>query len=142
MFKLNLKIAFRNLWKYKGYALINVAGLSIGLTGCLLIFIFLRYQLSFDRGYRNQDRIYRIVSSWNYPDGEFYSQGVPRPLAAAARVDFPDLEKVASIIMGDGIIRIRAAGGKAEIKEQARVFFTEAQFFDIIQKKWLAGAPH
>jgi len=142
MFKLNLKIAFRNLWKYKGYALINIAGLSVGLTGCLLIFIFLRYQLSFDKGYQNQERIYRIVSSWNYPDGEFYSQGVPRPLAAAARVDFPDLEKVAAIIAGDGIIKIRATAGKAELKEHTSVYYAEPQFFDILQKHWLAGEPN
>src|SRR5215217_8168638 len=142
MFKLNLKIALRNLWKYKGYTFINIAGLAIGLTGCLLIFIFLRYQLSFDKGYQNQERIYRIVSSWLYPDGEFYSQGVPRPLAGAARVDFPDLKKVAAIIAGDGIIKIPATGGKAEFKEHASVYYTEPQFFDILQKNWLAGEPN
>jgi putative ABC transport system permease protein len=142
MFKLNLKIAFRNLWKYKGYTLINVAGLSVGLTGCLLIFIFLRYQLSFDKGYENQDRIYRIVSSWTYPgEGEFYSKGVPRPLAAAVRNDFPQTEHVAAVQESGGIIRVAASAGRPELKESSSVFYVEPQFFNIVKINWLEGEP-
>lgn len=143
MFKLNLKIALRNLWKYKGYTFINVAGLSIGLAACLLIFIFLRYELSFDKGYENEDRIYRVVSSWTYPgESEFYSKGVPRPLAAAVRNDFPQIEQAAAIQESGGIIRIPATAGKAEIKEASRVYYVEPQFFDILKINWLDGEPH
>ncbi|RZJ78906.1 MAG: hypothetical protein EOO47_12395, partial [Flavobacterium sp.] len=66
MFKLNLKIALRNLWKNKGYTFINVIGLSIGMASCILIFLFIRYQLSFDEGVKNEDRIYRFVTDWKY----------------------------------------------------------------------------
>lgn len=142
MFRLNLKIALRNLWKYKGYTFINIAGLSIGLAACLLIFIFLRYQLSFDKGYENEDRIYRIVSSWTYPsEGEFYSKGVPRPLAAAVRNDFPQTEKVAAVQESGGIIKVSATAERPEVKESSSVFYVEPQFFDIIKIKWLEGEP-
>ncbi|ATP57092.1 ABC transporter permease [Pedobacter ginsengisoli] len=142
MFRLNLKIALRNLWKYKGYTFINIAGLAIGLAACLLIFIFLRYQTSFDKGYQNEDRIYRVVSSWTYPEGEFYSKGVPRPLAAAVRNDFHQMEKVAAIQEASGIIKVKATGSKPEIKETSRIYYTEPQFFDIIKVNWLDGEPH
>ncbi|TKC06501.1 FtsX-like permease family protein [Pedobacter polaris] len=143
MFKLNLKIALRNLWKYKGYTAINVFGLSIGLASCILIFIFVRYQTSFDQDYANGDRIYRVVSFWKYPDGnEFFSQGVPQPLPAAVRNDFSQFEKVAAIQQSGGIIKVRALPGKAEIKKSEQVFYAEPSFFEIFDYKWLAGNPN
>ncbi len=143
MFKLNLKIALRNLWKYKGYTAINIFGLSVGLASCILIFIFVNYELSYDKGYKNADRIYRVVSTWKYADGnDFYSQGVPRPLAPAMRNDFSQLEKVASIQQAGGIIKVRAQAGKAEIKTAEDVYYAEPSFFEIFDYQWLAGQPN
>lgn len=143
MFKLNLKIALRNLWKNKGYTLINILGLSIGMASCILIFIFIRYQMSYDKGYKNGDRIYRVVSNWKYADGnDFHSQGVPRPLAPAMRNDFSQyLEKVAPIQNSGGIIKINDANGKERLKTAEEVYYTEPDFFDIFDFKWLAGKP-
>ncbi|MCX2574808.1 ABC transporter permease [Pedobacter sandarakinus] len=140
MFKLNLKIALRNLWKYKGYTAINVFGLSIGLASCILIFIFIKYQLSFDQDYANEDRIYRVVSSWKYADGnEFKSSGVPLPLAPAMRNDFSELEQVAAIQQSEGIIKVNATSGKSEIKDSETVYYAEPSFFKIFNYSWLAG---
>lgn len=142
MFKLNLKIALRNLWKHKGYTTINIFGLSIGLASCILIFIFVRYQLSFDKDFKNADRIYRVVSTWDYQDGnDFYSQGVPRPLPAAMRNDFSQLEKVAAIQQSGGIIKVAAQAGRAEVKKNESVYYAEPEFFEIFDYTWLAGQP-
>lgn len=143
MFKLNLKIALRNLWKYKGYTAINVFGLSIGLASCILIFIFVRYETSYDKDFKNSDRIYRVVSEWKYPDGnEFYSQGVPLPLPSAMRNDFSQLEKIAAIQHTEGIIKVKAEGGKAEIKKTEDVYYSEPAFFEIFNYQWLTGNPN
>ncbi|MEE1944814.1 ABC transporter permease [Pedobacter sp. KR3-3] len=141
MFKLNLKIALRNLWKNKGYTLINILGLSIGMASCILIFIFINYQMSYDKGYKNGNRIYRVVSEWKYADGnDFYSQGVPRPLAPAVRNDFSQyLEKVSAIQGSGGIIKINDANGKERLKTAEDVLYIEPDFFDIFDFKWLAG---
>ncbi|MHA4896123.1 ABC transporter permease [Pedobacter sp. PWIIR3] len=141
MFRLNIKIALRNLWKYKGYTLINILGLSVGLAGCLLIFIFLNYQFGYDKGYENSDRIYRVVSSWKYVDGEFYSQGVPRPLVPAMRQDFAQFEKVAGVRKTGGIVRYLGDGTKAEVKKSEALFYAEPELFEILKLKWLAGTP-
>lgn len=143
MFKLNLKIALRNLWKYKGYTAINIFGLSVGLASCILIFIFVRYETSYDKDYVNSDRIYRVTSQWKYPDGnEFFSQGVPRPLAPAMRSDFSQFEKVAAIQQEGGIIKVRSQNGKPEIKTAEDVFYAEPSFFEIFDYKWLSGNPN
>jgi predicted permease len=141
MFKLNLKIALRNLWKYKGYTLINIAGLSIGMASCILIFIFIRYQMSFDQQFRHKDRIFRVVSYWKYADGEEYQRGVPIPLMPALRNDFAQMEQVAPLQRGGGIIRVKDDSGREKIKEAVTLFYVEPQFFKIFDYKWLQGNP-
>ncbi|WP_316749792.1 ABC transporter permease [Pedobacter gandavensis] len=164
MFRLNLKIALRNLWKYKGYTAINIVGLAIGLASCLLIFLFLRFQTSFDNSYDKQDRIYRVVSSWTYPDGVNFSNGVPAPLAPALRNDFSQLEQVAAVRSTRGVVLAKgtypvanassenpeekpgngasaATGGNTDVKRKEQLYYVEPQFFDIFNIEWLSGKP-
>lgn len=142
MFKLNLKIALRNLWKYKGYTAINIFGLSVGLASCILIFIFVNYEAGYDKGFKNSERIFRIVSQWKYNDGnDFYSQGVPIPLTPAVKNDFSQFEKVAAIQQSDGIIKVRSQNGKPELKVSENVYYAEPSFFEIFNHKWLSGNP-
>lgn len=141
MFKLNLKIALRNLWKHKVYTFINVAGLSVGMAGCILIFIFIRYQLSYDDDFSNKDRIYRVVSNWKYKSGTDASQGVPIPLAAAIRNDIPQLEKVAAIQRASGVLAALDQTGQLKFKDYEAAYFAQPEFFEIINFNWLSGDP-
>ncbi|WP_111632483.1 ABC transporter permease [Pedobacter cryoconitis] len=141
MFRLNLKIAWRNLWKNKSYTLINIFGLSIGLASCILIFIFIHYQLSFDEGYKNESRIFRVVTNWQYPDYNDFSKGIPVPLIAAARNELAGIEKAGAIIKRGGIIHVRDESGKDKIKTQHPVYYIEPDFFDIFNIPWLYGNP-
>lgn len=140
MFKLNLKIALRNLWKNKGYTLINLIGLAIGMASCILIFIFIRFHYSFDEGYSNEDRIYRLVTNWKYNSFDDYSPGVPIPASAAAGHDLAGVEKTAMLARSYGVVIVNDAGGKPLIKEDRKIFFTEPEFFDIFDLNWLAGS--
>ena len=141
MFKLNLKIALRNLWKNKGYTFINIAGLSIGMAGCILIFIFISYQLSYDQQFKHKDRIYRVVSYWKYADGEEFSRGVPQPLVPAMRNDFAMLDQVAAIQRSGGVIKVKDEQGNIRLKTDERAFFVEPSFFKIFDYQWLQGDP-
>jgi putative ABC transport system permease protein len=141
MFKLNLKIALRNLWKNKGYTFINIAGLSIGMASCILIFIFISYQLSYDQHYKNKDRIYRVVSYWKYADGEEFSSGVPKPLVPALRNDYGVLDEVAGMQRSNGVIKIKDATGRVTLKTDERAFYVETSFFKIFNYQWLQGDP-
>lgn len=141
MFKLNLKIALRNLFKHKVYTLINILGLSIGMASCILIFIFIQYQYSFDKGFQNENRIFRFVSDWNYTSYIDYSSGSPIPLAAAAREELPEIEKVATVMKNDGVVIVKDNLGKERIKDVKTVFFAEPEVFDVFKLNWASAKP-
>lgn len=140
MFKLNLKIAFRNLLKNKVYTLINILGLSIGMASCILIFLFISYQLSFDEGFKNGDRIFRVVTNWNYNAYDDNSAGVPTPFMAAAREELAGVEKVAAIVKRGEIIYVKDQQGKVINKSSEAIYYTEPEFFEIFSDiKWTSG---
>lgn len=87
-----LRIAVRNLLKYKGHSLINILGLALGMACCLLILLFLRDELSYDRFHRGTDRIYRITVETTLP-GQQTTHGAiaPRPLAPALVEEVPEI---------------------------------------------------
>lgn len=62
------KIAFRHLQKNKLYALVNIVGLAIGITSCLLIGIYIWQELSYDRFHKKADRIARVTWEYNFSD--------------------------------------------------------------------------
>jgi len=92
-----LKIAYRTLLRYKAYTALNVLGLTLGLTCAILIFMMVKFHLSFDQYHSKADRVVRIVSYFNTPDGDFYTSGVPAPLGDAARAEIAPLEKVSMV---------------------------------------------
>jgi putative ABC transport system permease protein len=141
MFKLNLKIALRNLLKHKFYTLINIMGLSIGMASCLLIFIFIRYQYSFDSSFKHKDRIVRFVTDWKYNSFDDFSSGSPIPVAAAVREELPEFEKVGLIAKRSGVIQVKDEVGKDKIKQVDSVYFAQPQVLDILSLDWIAGRP-
>jgi putative ABC transport system permease protein len=62
MFKNYFKIAFRNLWRHRVFSGINILGLSVGMTACFLIFLYVSFELSYDNFHTKADHIYRIVA--------------------------------------------------------------------------------
>jgi putative ABC transport system permease protein len=145
MLKNYFKIAWRNIVRHKGYSSINVAGLSVGIAACLLIFVIIQYELSFDTfqpGYKN---IYRIVTQTNREAGIHYSSGISAPAVDAFRLYFPQA-KVAGLesSYGSQVTAPAATGNPANDKkfiENTGVMFIEPQFFDIFSSHWLAGRP-
>ncbi|RZK56716.1 MAG: ABC transporter permease, partial [Pedobacter sp.] len=141
MFKLNLKIALRNLWKNKGYTFINVIGLSIGMASCILIFLFIRYQLSFDEGVKNEDRIYRFVTDWKYDAFDDYSNAITIPAVKTAKNEIVGIEKSAAIFRNWSIIRVKDETGKDLIKKDETLYYVEPDFFEIFGMQWLTAKP-
>ena len=75
MLKNYFRIALRNLKTNRTYALLNIFGLGLGITGALLIFIFLQYHLSTDRHQPDFDRIYKLVLDLHLDEGIEHEQG-------------------------------------------------------------------
>jgi ABC-type antimicrobial peptide transport system permease subunit len=92
MIKSYLKITFRNITKHKGYSFINIIGLAFGMTVCILIFLWVRDELSFDRFHKNANEIYRVVVDEIHQDGNIQRVAVtPWPLGAALLKDYPEV---------------------------------------------------
>ena len=92
-----LKTAWRNLLRNKSYMLINVLGLTVGIAACLLIFLVVRFETSFDTFHPKKNNIYRVVSEFETEDGVSHSPGAPFPVIPALRIDFPQMKQVAGI---------------------------------------------
>ncbi|TDW99717.1 ABC transporter permease [Dinghuibacter silviterrae] len=138
-----LKTTLRSLWRRKTFTFLNILGLSVGMGACLVLFLLIRYERSYDTYHTKLDRIYRVTTAYTEgPDGNQFFQGVPVPLVASLRQAFPQFEKVAAV---DGALNsqftIPAPGGDKKIRDDAGVFYAEAGIFDIIDQPWLAGEP-
>jgi predicted permease len=141
MFRNYLKTALRNLGRNKSYAIINVSGLAVGIAACLLIFLVIRYETSFDTFHQKASSIYRITSVYQTQDGPDYSAGTPFPTGPALRLDFPQLGSVANIFRsGNDQVTIPAQGNITLKKfNEPAFFYAEKEFFDMFDFKWLEG---
>lgn len=88
-----LKTGWRILWKNKAFSLINVLGLSVGITSCLIIGIYVLHELSYDRFFPNYNRIYRVVQEQEQA-GDFYQvASTPAPLSEALKLNYPEVKE-------------------------------------------------
>ena len=125
-----LTVAIRNLLRHKVYSLINVAGLAIALMCCILVFLFVEDELSYDRYHENADRIYKVVRQ----DAAL----TPGPLAAALLSDFPEVVRAARIASGFG--KMLVSYGERSFYEK-QFLFADASVFDIFTFPFIKGDP-
>jgi putative ABC transport system permease protein len=100
MLKNYLTVALRSLRRRRGYTVIHVAGLGVGLACCFLIALFVREELSYDRFHEDADRIVRVTSDW----GDFSVPSTNWPFVEAFRTEYPDIE-VATLLRYGGPVR-------------------------------------
>src|SRR3982750_4876974 len=98
MIKNYFKIAWRNLMKNKTFSLINILGLTIGITVCMMIFLFIMNEFSVDSFHKNGDNIYRVMRSFDATQEAVpYLSG---PYAPALQSDFPaDIKQAVRVMM-------------------------------------------
>ncbi|MEM9671652.1 MAG: ABC transporter permease [Cyclobacteriaceae bacterium] len=136
------KTAIRTLWKHKSFTFINVLGLSLGITCSLLLFLLIRYLLSFDTFHTNRDNIYRIVRETVRQGNTDHTPGVPIPLPDAFRTDFPEVEKVIfTSYFRQGLITIDQGGESRNITENEGLAYVEPTFLEVFDRTILAGDP-
>ncbi len=137
MFKNYLKIAIRNLTKQKIYSSINILGLSVGLAGAILIFLFVQNELSYDRFHQNTESLYRIYVFFHAQDGSIDRpfRGVTMPQGPAMEEYFPEITH-----------SIRVYRNPATIKTEGnlyneRVTQVDKSFFQAFSFPLIAGNP-
>ncbi|WP_460912645.1 FtsX-like permease family protein [Spirosoma areae] len=140
-----LKIALRTLRSQRAYTLLNITGLTIGMAGGLLIFLFINYHLSTDRHHAKFDRIVRVVTDLRFDDGSVeYMPEAPLPMAKALRTDYPQVEQAAFLKMNRELtVSLHRPGQSTATRflEHKSTALVEPELFDILDYQWLRGNP-
>jgi putative ABC transport system permease protein len=141
------QIAWRNLLKRKFYSFINIAGLTVGMTCCVLITMYVRNELSYDRYHAKGDRIYRVLQTFrSVKKGENPGPPTPQdfqvwgcaPVGPALQKDFPEIEKVVRFMSPTSLLLQQ---GEKRI-QQDNLLCMDSTAFDVFSWKMLAGDPH
>ncbi|MFN0174423.1 MAG: ABC transporter permease [Saprospiraceae bacterium] len=136
MHKNDFKLAFRHLAKHKTHTLLNLAGLSIGLAVCLLLFLWVRDELAYDNFHTKADRIHRAFWKARFGDNEWAIPLCPVPLAPALEREFGEVEKATQIVTGGFTLKF----DNEYVREQ-NVLWVDEDFFDIFSVEVIAGDP-
>lgn len=132
------KVAFRNLWKNKGYSAINIIGLAVGLATCLLILLYVWDELSYDKFHKKADRIYRVHSDLKFGGSDLKITVASDPMGATLKRDYPQVEQYTRLYTSEGSKLIRK--GSSFISE-TNIAYADSTFFDVFSFPLLSGNP-
>ena len=101
MLKNYFKIALRNLYRHKGFTLLNISGLAIGMTAGFLVLLYVNFELSYDRMHSKSDSIYRIVADIDTPSEKIEANMAAWPVGPNLKKEFPEILKSTRVLNGD-----------------------------------------
>jgi len=137
MLKNYFKIAFRNLYKQKGFTFLNITGLTIGVFSFLMIMLFVRDELSYDRYNDQAENIYRVAVRGSLAGNEFNMPFSPAPVGLAFVEEIPGvLKSTRTRIFGFPVIRYND-----KVFSEERWFAADSNFFDVLTVKFIQGDP-
>ncbi|MEX2234295.1 MAG: ABC transporter permease [Cyclobacteriaceae bacterium] len=137
MFKNYFTIAIRNILKRKFFASINILGMTVGITACLLIALYVIDEFSYDQFHANANRIYQVGRHNKFGDQDVRSASTCPPLADAMIAEIPEVE---STLRMNPWLKLDLRYGDKTFTED-KVFFTESNFFEFFSFKLIVGNP-
>jgi len=141
LFKNYIKVAIRNLRKYKTYSFINIFGLAIGMALCLLILLFVKDELSYDRYHKKADNIYRLITEFTIKEKKSKSAITSPPMGPALANDFPEVIAYVRFI---GLLeREKEVLISCQEKKfyESRLFFADQDVFNVFTFPLAKGDP-
>ena len=135
MFKNLIKTAVRHLSKHPGYSLLNILGLTLGITSALFLIIYVSDEISYDRYHEKVDRIYRVSSRLTETDDEFTWIVAQIPFGPQVVQDYPEVQSYVRIF---NMPRQLYKSGDSEYIEED-FFYADSTLFDIFTYKVLRG---
>jgi ABC-type antimicrobial peptide transport system, permease component len=138
MFKNYLKVALRNLLRYKGFSTINILSLAIGLTGCLAIALFVWDELQYDKFIKDGENIYRINTKHTDNLATTNMAVVPPVFATYMKQQYPEVENTLRIMMASGNMLLEV--GDTKYYEE-KWLITEGSFFNFFPLHFVKGEP-
>jgi len=132
-----VKIAVRNIKKYKGYSFINICGLAIGIICCLFIFLFISEELSYDSYHKDKDRIFRIATKFETNTFADKWAAIGPAVGPYVKRDFPQVEYTARIFH----IEQPLVKNNNQIFYEEKVYYADQDLFTIFSTPFLQGNP-
>lgn len=140
MFKNYVITNLRSLWRNKLNSIINIFGLAVSIACCIVVYVLVKHETTFDSFHSKADRIYRIVNDVKTAQGIQYNGISTFALAPALRTDFPNLETVTQLYSNNkAIIEISAKNGTRKLFEENHLSYTDPGFFKTFDVSLLAG---
>jgi putative ABC transport system permease protein len=136
MLKNYFKIAFRNLWKHKGFSSINIIGLAMGLACFIMIALYVTDELSYDKYNKKAERIYRINSDIKFGGTDLNMAVSADPMGATLKKDYPQVEEFARLYSSSGSRLIKNGN---EYLNENRVTYADSTLFDVFTLPAIAG---
>lgn len=138
MLKNYFKVAFRNIMRYKFYSAINILGMTIGLTACLVIILYIADELSYDKFHPNADRIYQVGLHGKIGGQDLMVANTCPPMGPALVAEVPEVESSTRIAphFGDPSIKFNE-----KVFAETKVFYVDSNFFEFFGYKLLEGDP-
>ena len=137
MFKNYLKTAFRHLSRQKIYTAINIAGLAVGLSCFVLIFLYVADELSYDNFHSKDKTIFRILGRFHAPDGSIRSRGpsLPAAMGEPLKEYFPEIQHVVRFAGSNAVVRHN------QVMNQELIYFTDPEIFQVFSLPLVKGNP-
>ncbi|GAB3175608.1 ABC transporter permease [Telluribacter humicola] len=136
------KIAWRNLWGQKVFSFINIIGLTVGLTCCFLIGLFVRHELSYDKFQERFDRIYRVTYLPRFAGLEQPLALTPPPVSPLLAETFSEVETSARMFRSPATVEVKGLNNKVAAKyDEEQLFFTDPAILDIFSFEFVKGNP-
>lgn len=123
-----LKVAWRYLMRYKEYTAINILGLAVGITCCILIMLFVRSEWSYDKFHSKADRLYRMWQHEKYQGEDFINTATPIPMAAALSSSYPEIEAACRVTGFTPIVKVDQQSFTESIRMVDSTFFRMFDF--------------
>lgn len=139
MLKNYILVALRNLWRHRGYTLINILGLTVGLASTIFILLYVINEMTYDRFHEKSDQIHRVWISGSMPATEMRHAVTSPPMAEALLNDYPEVEQAVRIRLAGGWMVRR--GDRIYQETDAEFMFADSTFFDVFSFELLRGDP-
>jgi len=132
-----IKIAFRNLLRNKSYAALNITGLAVGLSCCLIIGIYIQNELSYDKFHENYDRLYRITEKIDNDGAVDTYASTYSALATSLKQQFPSIPSVTRVYPNSGLI----IGPENKRYQEDGIMIADSSFFEMFSFHLNSGNP-
>ncbi|MBJ7879848.1 ABC transporter permease [Gelidibacter salicanalis] len=130
------KIAFRNLWRHRGFSALNISGLAIGMAAGFLILLYVGFELSYDKTHSRGDSIYRVVADIKTPSEKIEANMAAWPVAPNLQQEFPEIIAATRFLTAELPVQL----GNIKFVEP-RVAAVDSTFFKIFDFELLKGNP-